>query len=278
MRDYKEYAAKVAEEIMDTTELEARVTEKDMPDGTKRYGIAIKETSAAIAPTVYVEQLADENLPINIAAEEVINLYEQHKPTDMDISFFTEYENIKDKLYARLMPKTFKADVFRSAKSKGFEDLILVPYVEITMSDGTSGGIKVQAEHIEKWGVTKRAVIDQSIRNLKKSMKLTSLFDMMLQMVPGFNDGELPPESRQVIVSNDKGIFGAAAVIAAQDELKERFPEGYYVLPSSVHEVIVSPATDNPDEEEILSQMVQDVNRTTVQSEEQLSNHVYKIA
>ena len=54
----------------------------------------------------------------------------------------------------------------------------------------------------------------------------------------------------------------------------ELFPNGYVVLPSSVHEVIVRELDMDPDE---LSKLVQTVNAEQVDPEEQLSNHAYVV-
>ena len=48
----------------------------------------------------------------------------------------------------------------------------------------------------------------------------------------------------------------------------------FYILPSSVHEVILIPATDRTSISE-LSEMVQEVNGTEVARDEVLSQHAY---
>jgi hypothetical protein len=47
-----------------------------------------------------------------------------------------------------------------------------------------------------------------------------------------------------------------------------------YILPSSIHEVILLPMLDNYDREE-LEKMVREVNQESVSQEELLSEHVY---
>lgn len=78
-----------------------------------------------------------------------------------------------------------------------------------------------------------------------------------------------------LVISSNNKAFGAYGVIALKDQLKERFPEGYIVLPSSLHEVIVIPKGTG--ELIALAQMVQEVNHTEVNPEEILGHKAYEI-
>ena len=66
-------------------------------------------------------------------------------------------------------------------------------------------------------------------------------------------------------------------MIVLTEKLKEMFPNGYIVLPSSVHEVIVVPNDDSIEALE-LDNMVNEVNDTKVLQEEQLGTKAYRFA
>ena len=58
------------------------------------------------------------------------------------------------------------------------------------------------------------------------------------------------------------------------NKLEQLFPEGFYVLPSSVHEVLIVP--DNGEmEPKMLGEMVREVNKNEVERQEVLSDRVY---
>jgi hypothetical protein len=68
-----------------------------------------------------------------------------------------------------------------------------------------------------------------------------------------------------------------AGVIFYKDFLKnisEKVGTDLYIIPSSIHEVIIVPANDKIDSE-LLKSMVPEVNETEVTVTEVLSNHVY---
>ena len=75
------------------------------------------------------------------------------------------------------------------------------------------------------------------------------------------------------IVSNKMNINGAVTIINAIDQLRERFGH-FYVLPSSVHEVIIIPDSFGASPEDLLN-MVTEVNEFVVSPVDRLSDNVY---
>ena len=79
------------------------------------------------------------------------------------------------------------------------------------------------------------------------------------------------------ILSNKNGIDGAA-MIACPEVLKmvqEKLGGDFYILPSSIHEVLTIPKSEMDDVED-LKDMVQSVNQSSVPPEDRLSDQVYE--
>lgn len=272
MRDYAEM---IAEEIRNTTELEVQVTSKQMPDGTERYAVTVREPGANIAPSIYVDEMQEHGLDVKQSTVEVLKLYETHKAPKVDIDWFSDFEQVKSKLFVKLLPKTFKTEIFRSAKAYGFEDLILVPYASVEFGNGDSGSVLIKPDHIEKWGVDKKKVLDEAIKNTKKEdVYIKSLGAFVTEHI-GFDTGLPEDLFGPLIISNKETTFGASAILGRIKDLKEKFVEGFFVIPSSVHEVLIMPKAFGEMDENCLNAMVREVNATTVLPEEVLSNHVY---
>lgn len=90
--------------------------------------------------------------------------------------------------------------------------------------------------------------------------------------LPGF----MPEENRMLILSNVQHFYGAGALLypGLLERLAQEHGCGFFILPSSVHEVIL--LTDyGEDDPECLGSMVREVNRENVPREEFLSDHVY---
>jgi hypothetical protein len=78
------------------------------------------------------------------------------------------------------------------------------------------------------------------------------------------------------ILSNEKGIHGASSLLYMDviREFAELLNSDLFILPSSIHEIILMPVK-NPNDKEKLQRMVKEVNDILVPLEEVLSDNVY---
>lgn len=182
---------------------------------------------------------------------------------------FNNYETAKTMLRARICNKAKKTDVEVYAPADGFSDLIVVPY--IILDDGL--GACVTAELVNSWGVSESEVISQAIANMENKVEMMTLGEKMAQF--GLDIGNEVPI---FFVSTVTGYCGASAILTetAREKLRKVFPNGYIVLPSSIHEVLVVGADDFVARE--MADMVSEINATTVEPEERLSDNVYTFA
>jgi hypothetical protein len=151
-----------------------------------------------------------------------------------------------------------------------------VPYVLVEKDTDGQATIKVTKDLLERWNVTADEVIDIALEREKANMKVMSMLDTLKEM--GLPVDELPPlpeEDQQIIVTNKLKVNGAISVLFAKEKLAEYFPNGYIIMPSSIHEVIAVAYDENV---EPYTEMVREVNATQVAPEEQLSDHAYVFA
>jgi hypothetical protein len=78
------------------------------------------------------------------------------------------------------------------------------------------------------------------------------------------------------VLTNEAGTLGAAALYYpdVKEKAAELMGSGYYVLPSSIHEVILVPDTIDHDVRD-LCDMVKQANRSFVEPKDVLSDNVY---
>lgn len=97
----------------------------------------------------------------------------------------------------------------------------------------------------------------------------------MIAKIKGVDIDSLPTEPAQAIVRNKEGMFGAINIYnedcikQVQEILRTK---NFYVLPSSIHEVICVP-TEEIEVNDLLK-MVTEINQTNVKPEERLGNFV----
>ena len=113
----------------------------------------------------------------------------------------------------------------------------------------------------------------------ERDMKEHDTILNMLQSLNGMGDAEYemgrmaPPE--MIVITNQLGVNGAAAFFYpdSMDKISEQLGGNFFMLPSSIHEVIAVPTGDKDYRD--LESMVKQINMMQVAKEEQLSDHVY---
>ena len=92
----------------------------------------------------------------------------------------------------------------------------------------------------------------------------------------GYDMPDPSMENMMYVVTNDSGINGATSILldVVRDNLAEVFENDYYLIPSSVHELIAIEVTEEM-EPEIVIGFIKDVNKTTVSNQDYLSDTLY---
>lgn len=139
--------------------------------------------------------------------------------------------------------------------------------------------------------LTKEEMLKAAKANTAREASLRSMGSVIREMA--FEEQEeqdLPPELVQELqeqieedplwVLTTKDRQDGAALMADSAVMKqagEKFPEGFYALPSSVHEVLLLPKDKHVEmDTEELKHMVRTVNAQMLEPEERLSDNVYE--
>lgn len=190
----------------------------------------------------------------------------------------TNYEMISGAIRLRLYNgnKYLEDDVVRvSAEPYGFDGLVIVPIIALGEMEKGYATAKITESMLEIMEVTTDEVITKGIENTNyiiKTMKQMLLEDM------GIDEDDpmaimMPDDTGMYVVTNREMTCGASSIIPATKELIKMFPNGYTVLPSSIHEVIVVPTDGNGD---TLNDIVKTVNENVLNSEDYLSDDIYE--
>lgn len=269
-----EYVEAIAREF-EKMGIVAKPVEVDKANGLIYHGLSIRVQDSNVGMNIYADDFFERGIGVEEVAREIKKTFDEHVKNIDDVESLVadvkDYEKAKERLVVRMYNKATKAPISRSAKRYGFDDLILVPVILLDNMREGQGTIKVTEEILEKWGIDKNTLFRDAIANTKKDIKTISLSEMMNSMVPGL---ELP-DTGAMIVSNQALAMGAAAILGALADFKKKYKEGFYVLPSSIHEVIVFPKGDGEEESKELTQMVREVNATTLAADEILSDKAY---
>ena len=141
----------------------------------------------------------------------------------------------------------------------------------------------IKSIYTETSKITDDEIFLAAMKNMDKECVLNSLDDIVsyplldksISDLPNYMEKRKEDDIPMLVVTNTSKFFGAASIFCerVQNRLDELFPNGYYLVPSSIHEFI---AVDKqiliP---ESLKEVIFDMNKNVVEKEEQLSDAAY---
>ena len=227
--------------------------------GTELTGILCKFEDLNAAPTVYVDYHYEQSIcPENAAialAEAIETSIEGAAEMEEIAEIFQDYERVKEHLTVYLYPQN---EYSEDKIHRRWNDLNMVAVAKIATKTSGDGMIAVKPEHLETWGVSADEVFEEALKHIDKIVSR------------GFKFGD-----DALVVLSNKDCVGGAVVMANpefDDVASDLYPDGYYIIPSSRHEVIL---VDKLFPLDTLKDMIHDVNSTVLDPGDFLSDSVY---
>ncbi len=203
-----------------------------------------------------------------------------------NVSDLGNYEVMKEHLSMQVVQTERNAEMLETIPHKEIEDMSVVCRF-IVSSDGEGiGSILVTNQILQSMNVTEEQLFEDAMKyapDLRPS-EIRGMADILAEMMGvdvselenqfggGFGQPEIP---MYVATTQDKtNGAGIIAYPGFMEMASEKLGGDFFLLPSSVHEVILIP--DKPDMQySELEKMVREVNATQVDVKDQLSDHVY---
>ena len=155
-------------------------------------------------------------------------------------------------------------------------DLAYACYIEIIEEEKRDVAmINVSKGMLELWGISEQELFETAEQNAVYEVKPMSVLIKELTKQPMRNELEHEADAMYV-VSNANRRRGAAGIFDTEliQQQAEELGCDFYILPSSLHEIILM-REDMAPEIETLREMVQEINSTQVLVEDYLSDSIY---
>lgn len=294
MVEHKVFAEGVAKDIRKylspaNADVECAVVEQRKNNGQMCVGISFTKPGQKISPVIYVEPFYEKvrcGEPLESIVREIARSAEESMETSIPdcCSHIGEYDRVKGYLGVRLVNTKVNRGELARIPHRELEDLSLIPVIRFPLPDADAyGSIKVTEDVRKEWGVSTEQVIEQALENEERPI-LQKMGDVVMHRGNNNDLFALESVSRYdgetgYVLTNARKIDGAAVIAfpGVTGKLDELFPEGFYVVPSSIHETIVVPKRNrgeiSPKE---MGKMVRDINRTCMEKTEILSDRIYE--
>lgn len=252
--------------------------------GESYTGMAVRPENSEIGVTLNLQDFY-KALGFGMFLEDVMDSIERsvvsavrHMP-HYDARVLEDYDRMKDALTVDLVPVAGNEEKLAQIPHKNVEDMALVYRFEEESSVYGSASILVTNEMLAVYDITADQLHEDAMKAAvqNRPAKLHNMNDVMRDMM-GDMSGLVPMnEPSPLWVATVEGGQNGAGVIQYPgflDQAAEALGGDFYVLPSSVHEVLLV-ADDGSMEIGYLKEMVRSVNETEVSPAERLSNNVY---
>lgn len=274
-------------------------------NGKEKQGILIESPGIHISPTIYLDEFYGDyeaGKDLGEIVEEVLSFYDEVRcESPWDFGALEDYGNICKKMCFKLINTEKNRAMLKVMPHIDILDLSIVFYVVLEMTESGSATMPVYNSHLARWGVSTHQIWKDARKNAMGL--LPAQFFTMSSVLE--NGGEEEQEEKDCfeenfttrngkgaetdlfadplsgrdtmyVLSNPVRSLGAACILYPKvlNMIGGILGEDYYILPSSIHEVVIVPKSRGLEPGE-MNEMVSRINETQVMEEEVLSNHAY---
>lgn len=274
--------------------------------------LTVLNKASNVSPTIYLNKYYEDYMKgyeLDYIIQEIYDLYEEHsKQLNFNINVFKDYSKICNRIAFKLINTKSNEKLLNDIPSVPFLDLSIVFYCLLDNDYLGNATALIHNIHMDMWNVSVKELYKQAKENTPALLgcELKSMNDMIKEMLiydlqetiyekddrydkncnmPGpevVAEGimkdivdEKNPVSMYVLTNK---IRTNGAVCMIYDNVLKNFAKemkkDLFILPSSVHEVILVPVADGITREE-LENMVKEVNDNELDEIDILSDHIY---
>ena len=309
MKSYSEFMEYIKENVTDYLPEEFEKEEISIQQVVKNNdmvldGLMIFSHGSHVSPAIYLNPLYEQykegkdldEIVSNIADTYIENIEPVvNREFQAQLENLGNYEIVKDYIFPKLVNLEKNSIRLQDAPYTQREDLAVTYYIKVLGNSYSMSSLMITNFLMEKYGVTLEELHALAMENLEQLSPVVcvSLMDTAEEVIAdglsereGLSDEEAREHAGEIIsdggmemyyLSNEFKINGAVCIVneKVQQMVADQVGGDYYILPSSVHEVIIVPKRMNISQRE-LTDMVNAVNAKLVLEDEYLSDNIYQ--
>lgn len=250
-------------------------------------GLTIQEQGINISPTIYLEYYYEEYLhgkSIKDIHNSLIEVYEKNRSKEnLDLSFFTDYQKVQHHIIYKLIHYEKNRELLRKVPHFPYLDFAVVFCCLLLDTPTGNASILIQNHHLDLWNITPNDLYTLAHKNTPILLpgEVISMEELLnsfvtIEQLFSLDEFDFKENCPMYVLTNKSRLFGASCILYPDilAEFANKLNSDLYILPSSIHEVILLPE-NYTDDISTLNEMIQDANSTQVLDEEILSDHAY---
>jgi hypothetical protein len=271
-------------------EVEISVYTAEKNNGGLKKGILLQNKSTGVSPVIYLEHLHsrfEQGEKMENLISEIIEFYRlTGKSKICEGSKFPEFEEIKEKIVFKIVHTAKNLKCLEDIPKIEILDLSIVFFILLETKGHETATMVICNEHLRIWGISNEELYRTASLNLSTRLP-SEFFTMEYAIKEMLDEGTEEKENLlhgadtghkddMYVLTNTLRCYGASSIFYPHvlEMVGEMLQEDFFILPSSIHEVIIVPESRGVDENE-MDQIIRNINETQVAPEEVLSDHTY---
>ncbi|MBO4899795.1 MAG: hypothetical protein J5509_05860 [Lachnospiraceae bacterium] len=274
--NYEDFCIKVKEAASELFGESAatEITSVTKNNGLVLKGLTVRHEDSRISPTIYLEnfyEMYESGTPFGDIMNMLYRYESKSRRTDIHAEEYTDFESIKDRIIYKIVNFDMNRGLLEHVPHVEWNDLAIVFCCVLQGGENGYATVLVRNEHLKMWDIDQDELYDLARENTPRIMsdELKTIDEVLPNMF-------LPEAPDMYILSNEHRVFGATCMLYSEHlkEVADSHLSGIYILPSSIHEVILMPE-ECACEEEYMRAMIREINSTEVDLEDRLSDNLY---
>lgn len=296
LEEFGEKVVNLVKEEMGELVIHSGIKRKNNNIMLRSIDIAFNSKSAlCIYLDKYYIDYCQNNTTIDEVVQDIISTYRKEEKkgmiNDLDFRNFMEYDNVKDRIYFKLINTEKNKNLLEEVPSADFLNLSIVYYIGIKNTEDVALSTIIKNEVLDFWGINWQELHDVALKNTKEKQgsKLMTMEKILMEILSEdetqvgdkaelFDEAEIMCEGTNMyVLTNQYKMYGASALLYT-DKLKElsgKMESDLYILPSSIHEVILIPENLVAHDVDTMLEMVRCINENKVPNDEILADSIY---
>lgn len=292
--NYAEFTRKLADSVQgrlgESREADLRAVITD--NQVSRTGIAITAAGSEetkIVPRIFLESYYEQYKAGRTVRELTDSFLHDYEACSVNIGIisgnFREFSRVQDSIRLRIINAEKNSDLLKEMPHRRFLDLAVTCYYSPDAAGFENGRINVSTEDLEDWEISEEElfeIAEQNMRNYEPPV-VRPLAEIVEEMGAGPAEPDLKERNvpsafpAPLYVITGKSAYHGAVYMADPSVtagLACKLGCDYYLLPSSVHEVIALPALSTANARD-LNELVAGINMAVVPETQVLADHCY---
>lgn len=284
MLNYDEFKRELLKRVRENAgeDMKVEIAAIQKNNGIQKEAIVFSEKEDNLQPVIYLDSIYGQycaGTELSVCVGFTVGVCRSVMDLNIDMAY-KNWEDVRGKIEVTVINKAWNADAMSGIPHREFLDLVLYCRVIIDRNGNGVASTIVRNHMLREWGISEEELWEAAFSNLKTEEFEIQDVNEVLGFI--FREGDLSGtldknEFEPVLYVLTNKYQNRGAVGMFRTDLLEKFAEqggcDLYILPSSIHEVLLLKDDEMPVDE--LRKVVRSVNRGMVDEMDWLSDEVY---